>query len=266
MTELKDIRLFLMDLDGTIYHENVLIDGATQFFKLLQEQKKKYVFMTNNSSRNKSTYVKKLNGLGIDATEDDIASSVNATILYLNKNKPHAKLYLIGTESFKEELLNEGFDVVPTDYRDDDVDFVVMGYDTELTYAKLVGGCYYISRGYKYIATNCDWKCPLTDNKYVPDCGSFALMIEKATNRLPLFLGKPERTLMDYVSEKTGIPISQIACIGDRLYTDIAVGINAGATTICVLSGEATQKDIDESEFKPDYIFPSIKEVYEALK
>ena len=222
--------------------------------------------MTNNSSKNKSSYVNKLTSLGIEATENDIASSINATILYLNKNKPHAKIYLIGTESFKEELINEGFEVVPVDYREPDVDFVVMGYDTELNYEKITGGCHYISQGYKYIATNCDLKCPMRDNKYLPDCGSFAIMIEKATNRMPIFLGKPERTLVDYVSEKTGVPIQNIACVGDRLYTDIAVGVNAGATTICVLSGEATKEDIEQSPFKPDYIFPSIKELYESLK
>lgn len=266
MRSLSDIQLFMLDMDGTIYHENELIDGATDFFRLLEQQKKKYVFMTNNSSKNRSSYVQKLTKLGIKATEDDIASSVNAMVLYLKKSKNNAKIYLIGTESFKEELVNEGFCVVPTDYRDSDVDYVVLGYDTELNYEKITGGCYYISRGYEYIATNCDLKCPVKDNKFVPDCGAIAQMLERATDRLPMFLGKPERTIVDYVSGKMGIPIENIACVGDRLYTDIAVGINAGTTTICVLTGEATREEIVTSKFKPDYCFPSLKELYESLK
>lgn len=266
MDKLKDIKLFLLDMDGTIYHENELIPGALDFFHLLQEQGKKYVFMTNNSSKGKITYVEKLTKLGIEATEDNIASSVNATVMYLNQHKPGAKIYLIGTESLKTELLNEGFVVVPVDYREPDVDYVLLGFDTELNYEKVVGGCYYISRGYEYIATNCDLRCPVKDNKYIPDCGSMAHMIADATERMPQFLGKPERVMVDAVSEKWGVPVEKIATVGDRLYTDIQVGINAGSKTICVLTGEATEEEMKQTGIYPTYTFPSIKELYEALK
>lgn len=266
MIELKDIQLFMLDMDGTIYNENELIDGASEFFKLLEEMEIQYVFMTNNSSKSKKSYVEKLTLLGIKATEENIASSVNATTLYLNQNKPGAKLYLVGTESLRQEMIEEGFDVVPVDYREDDIDFVLLGFDTELNYEKIMGACYYVSRGFEYIATNCDLKCPVKDRKFIPDCGAIANMIEIATGRMPKFLGKPERNIVDYVSNNTNIPISQIATVGDRLYTDIAVGINAGATTICVFTGEATPEDIHSTKFKPDYCFESIKELYEKLK
>lgn len=266
MQDLKNIQLFMLDMDGTIYHENELIPGTLDFFYLLQKQGKQYIFMTNNSSKNKSSYVEKLNRLGIQAIEDNIASSVNATILYLKENKPNAKIYLVGTESFKQELIEEGFNIVPLNYRNKDIDYVVLGFDTELSYEKLVGACYYVSRGYKYIATNCDLKCPVKDKKFIPDCGAIATMIKLATDRSPLFLGKPERTMVDYVSKHTGIGVDKIACVGDRLYTDIAVGINAGVTTVCVLTGEATKEEIETSRFKPDYCFDSIKELYESIK
>ena len=266
MERLKEIELFLLDMDGTIYHENELIPGALDFFHLLQKQGKRYVFMTNNSSNGKIAYVDKLTKLGIKVTEDNIASSVNATITYLNQQKPGAKIYLIGTESLRSELVNEGFDVVSVDYRGDDVDYVLLGFDTELTYSKLVGGCYYISRGFPYIATNCDLRCPIKDGKYIPDCGSMAQMIAMATGRMPIFLGKPERGMVDSVSNKWNVPIKRIATVGDRLYTDIQVGINAGCTTICVLTGEATEKEINQSSIKPSYTFPSIRELYEALR
>ena len=221
--------------------------------------------MTNNSSKGKVSYIEKLTRLGIMATEADIASSVNATVMYLNNQKPGAKIYLVGTDSFKKELVDEGFDIVPLDYRGDDIDYVLLGFDTELNYEKIQGACFYVSRGYKYIATNCDLKCPVKDNKFIPDCGAIANMIAIATDRMPIFLGKPERTIVDAVSKQWDIAIDEIACVGDRLYTDIAVGINAGATSICVLTGEATLEEIETSEYKPDYCFESIKNLYEAL-
>lgn len=255
----------MLDMDGTIYNEDTLIPGVSEFFDLLNRQGKDYVFMTNNSSKGKASYVEKLNRLGIKATERNICSSVNATVMYLNDHKPGAKLYLVGTESLKKELLEEGFDIVPIDYREGDVDFVLLGFDTELNYEKVRGASYYVSRGFPYIGTNCDLKCPVLDNKFIPDCGAIAKMIELATDRLPVFLGKPERTMVDAVSKEWDTPVNKIACVGDRLYTDIAVGINAGATSICVLTGEATKEEIALSEFKPDYCFDSIKELYEAL-
>lgn len=255
----------MLDMDGTIYNEDTLIPGALEFFKLLQRQGKQYVFMTNNSSKGKISYVEKLTRLGIEATEKHIASSVNATVMYLKEHKPGAKLFLVGTESLRKELLDEGFEVVPVDYRGSDVDYVLLGFDTELNYEKVRGVCYYVSRDYPYIATNCDLKCPVLDNRFIPDCGAIAKMIELATDRMPQFLGKPERTMVDAVSTEWSVPIDKIACVGDRLYTDIAVGINAGATSICVLTGEATPEEIEGSDQKPDYCFDSIKELYEAL-
>lgn len=266
MQDIRSIQLFMLDMDGTIYNEDILIPGALEFFNLLIEQGKNYAFMTNNSSKGKVSYVEKLNKLGIPATERHIASSVNATVMYLKERKPNAKLYLIGTESFRQELLDEGFDVTAVDYRESDIDYVLLGFDTELNYEKIRGACYYVSRDYPYIATNCDLKCPVLDNRFIPDCGAIAKMIELATGRMPIFLGKPERTMIDAVSKEWEIPIEKIACVGDRLYTDIAVGINAGATSICVLTGEATKEDIASSDIKPDYCFESINDLYMELK
>lgn len=266
MQDIRSIQLFMLDMDGTIYNEDTLIPGTLEFFNLLIKQGKNYVFMTNNSSKGKTSYVEKLNKLGIPATEKHIASSVNATVIYLKERKPSAKIFLVGTESLRLELHNEGFEVVSVDYRKSDIDYVLLGFDTELNYEKVKGACYYVSRNYPYIATNCDLKCPVLDNKFIPDCGAIAKMIELATGRMPLFLGKPERTMVDAVSKEWNIPVDKIACVGDRLYTDIAVGINAGATSICVMTGEATKEEISTSEFKPDYCFESINELYEALK
>ena len=253
MKRLKEKTLFLLDMDGTIYHENELIDGTLDFFQTLVRQGKDYAFMTNNSSKSAKTYVEKLATLGIEATEANIVSSVNATVLYLNEQRPKGKLYVIGTNSFKQELADNGF--------------VVLGFDTELNYEKIVGGCYYVSRGYPYIATNCDMKCPIKGDRFIPDCGAIAQLIETATNRSPLlFLGKPNRTIVDVASQRFNTPLEQIVCVGDRLYTDIAVGINAGVDTVCVFTGEAKPDDITNSNYKPTYTFETIRGLYEVIK
>lgn len=267
MKRLKEKTLFLLDMDGTIYHENELIDGTLDFFQTLVRQGKDYAFMTNNSSKSAKTYVEKLATLGIEATEANIVSSVNATVLYLNEQRPKGKLYVIGTNSLKQELADNGFEIVPVSSRDADVDFVVLGFDTELNYEKIVGGCYYVSRGYPYIATNCDMKCPIKGDRFIPDCGAIAQLIETATNRSPLlFLGKPNRTIVDVASQRFNTPLEQIVCVGDRLYTDIAVGINAGVDTVCVFTGEAKPDDITNSNYKPTYTFETIRGLYEVIK
>jgi len=266
MASLKEKKMFMLDMDGTIYNESTLIPGAMDFFHLLQQRGVHYTFMTNNSSKSKYSYVEKLMKLGIDCTEENIASSVNATVNYLNNNKPKAKIYLVGTESLKKELEIEGFEIVPIDYRGTDIDYVLVGFDTELTYEKIVGACYYVSRNYKYIATHCDLRCPVLENKFIPDCGAIFKMIELATERTPLCLGKPDKYIVESVMEKWNLKKEDIATVGDRLYTDIAVGINAGVDSICVLTGEATMDEIQQSSIKPKYIFNSIKELYEEIK
>ena len=265
MKTLKDKKMFLLDMDGTIYIGNDLIPGAMDFLRTIEEQGKKRVFMTNNSSRNKFAYVEKLARLGIECSPEDIASSVNATACYLHSHKEGARIYLVGTESLKKELELEGFTVVPKDYRGNDVDCLLIGYDTELDYKKIEGACHYLCEGVDYYATNCDMRCPIEGGRYLPDCGSMCNMFEVATGRKPKYLGKPDRFIIDYIHDKWKVEYDDIVVIGDRLYTDIAVGVNAGVDSICVLSGECTMEDINASTIKPSYIFNSIKDVYENL-
>lgn len=263
---LKGIKLFLLDMDGTIYHEETLIDGALQFFDKLNANGTKYAFMTNNSSKGKDAYLEKLQRLGIPADSNSIVSSVTVTVNHLKSNyKPGVKIYLVGTDSLKNELEDNGFEIVPADYRGADVAVCILGFDTELTYAKLQGLCYYVSRGYDYIATNCDIRCPVKDNKFIPDCGAMAQMVKAATDREPRFLGKPEPDIVFTASELFNIPVSEIMCVGDRLYTDIAVGINAGAKSALVLTGEARMEDLHDSRFIPTLTFSDIKEMANLL-
>jgi len=268
MKSLEDIKLFLLDMDGTIYHENELIPGAKEFFDFLNAHNLRYAFMTNNSSKGKKEYVKKLNALGIKAAELNIVSSVNVTIEYIkNSGFSSSNIFVVGTESFKEELREQGFNIIDEECGTiPEIKLVVLGFDTELNYNKIRKVCEILESGCEYVATNCDLKCPVRGGRFIPDCGAIAKMLEIATNREPQFLGKPEKDIVIAAARQFGVDVNQILCVGDRLYTDIAVGINAGCSTAVVYTGEAKPSDIDDTEFKPTYQFESIKDLYSRLK
>ena len=262
MNELKNKRLFLLDMDGTIYLDNDLFDGTLDFLAHVKKTGGRYIFLTNNSSKSVDKYIEKLAKLGIESCEDDFLTSTNATVIYLQK-KGYKKIYASGTKSFRDQLAKAGLNV--TDKLEDDIDCLCMGNDTELTFQKLEDACILLGRGVDYIATNPDWVCP-TWYGYVPDCGAVCEMLFRATKRKPKFIGKPEPDMALMAMEKTGFSPEETALMGDRLYTDIACGVNAGITTIFVLSGEGTMEDVAESPEKPTIICKNIREVYENMK
>lgn len=261
MSTLKDKKLFLLDMDGTIYLDEDLFDGTLDFLEYVRKIGGKYIFLTNNSSKSVDKYMEKLKRLGIDTTPEDFLTSTNATVLYLKKQNYH-KIYAFGTTSFKEQLKQA--DLPITDCLEEDIDCLCMGFDTELTFQKLEDACILLNRGVDYIATNPDWVCP-TWYGYVPDCGSVSQMLYNATKRNPKFIGKPEPTMALLAMEKTGFGPEETAVMGDRLYTDIACGVNAGISTIFVLSGEGTLEDVEQSDVKPEYIYENIRKVYQDL-
>lgn len=262
MKDLKNARLFLLDMDGTIYLDNDLFDGVTDFLAHIKAIGGKYLFLTNNSSKSVNKYIEKLSALGIPTTADDFLTSTDATIVYL-KPKNYKKIYALGTTSFKEQLKAANLPI--TDRLEDDIDCLLMGFDTELTFKKLEDACILLNRGVDYIATNPDWVCP-TWYGSVPDCGSVSEMLFNATKRRPKFIGKPHPEMALLAVEKTGFSREETALIGDRLYTDIACGVNAGVNSVFVLSGEGTLEDLKTSDVKPDYIFKDIKEILEFIK
>lgn len=262
MKKLSEKKLFLLDMDGTIYLDNDLFDGTLDFLARVKDKGGKYLFLTNNSSKSSDAYVKKLKRLGIEAVEEDFLTSTDATILYINTNFSGRKFYVMGTESFKKQLSESGIDV--TDEVSDDVFGIVISNDTELTFKKLDDICLLLKRDITYIATNPDWVCP-TAYGYVPDCGSFADIIRRATGKMPVFIGKPKPEMLLLAMEKFGYEKDDCAMVGDRLYTDIASGYNAGVDTVFVLSGEGTMKDVKESDIKPTYILNNIRELYNLI-
>jgi len=262
MNDFNDIKCFLLDMDGTIYLGESLIGGARDFLRNLDEQGKKTIFLTNNSSKNKYSYQEKLSSLGIDVDPNDIFTSGEATTIYLNSKKPGAKLFLLGTPLLEDEFRMAGFELVSQG----NPDYVVLGFDTTLTYNKLWHACDYIRAGINYLATHPDYNCPLGEGKYMPDAGAMIKFFEASTGANPVVIGKPNHYIVDSVCEKYKIEKESMAMVGDRLYTDIKLGINAGITTVLVLSGETTQQQYDASDIEASHVFPSIKELGQALK
>ena len=262
MNNLKNVKLYLLDMDGTIYLDNDLFDGVIEFLEHIKKIGGKYIFLTNNSSKSVDKYIEKLASLGIKSTADDFLTSTDATILHLKK-KNYKKIYALGTTSFKEQLRDANLPI--TDKLEDGIDCLCMGFDTELTFKKLEDACILLKEDIDYIATNPDWVCP-TSYGFVPDCGSVSEMIYNATKKRPVFIGKPEPTMALLAMEKTGFSQNETALIGDRLYTDIACGVNAKVNSIFVLSGEGTMEDLEKSEVKPDFVYENIKKLYEDIK
>ena len=262
MSQLSDIKLFLLDMDGTIYLDDRLFDGVPDFLAYVKRIGGRYIFLTNNSSRSVDKYIEKLATLGIATTAEDFLTSTDATVLYLKKKQYH-RIYAFGTTSFKQQLRDAGLPI--TDTLQDGIDCLCMGFDTELTFQKLEDACILLGdTSVDYVATNPDWVCP-TWYGSVPDCGSVSEMLYNATHRRPLFIGKPEPTMALLAMEYTGFSKEETALIGDRLYTDIACGINAGVHSIFVLSGEGTMADVENGKIKPEYIYADIQQIYAEL-
>lgn len=264
---LADKKLFLLDMDGTIYLDDMLFEGTLDFLRTVREKGGRYLFLTNNSSKGVDSYVEKLQRLGIDAEKEDFLTSVDAMIAFLRKkygsSAESRKIYIFGTESFKEQMKSEGFNI--TDVLEDDIETLVIGFDRELTFQKLEDACILLGRGVDYFATNPDWVCP-TWYGSVPDCGSFCRMLETATGRKPYFVGKPQPDMVLMALEKFGYEAEDAVMIGDRLYTDIACGVNAGIDTVFVLSGEGTLEDLEKSQVKPTWILKNIEEILRRIK
>lgn len=260
----QKFKLYLFDMDGTLYLGERLYDFTIELLDTIRKTGGTYLFMTNNSSKSVNDYVKKLKKLGIEATRDDFMTSSQATAYYLHKHHEGKKLYVCGTESLKEELRMEGF-TVTTNL--EEVECIVMGFDTELTFQKLHDVSYLLltQPDLPYIATNPDLVCP-TEFGSVPDCGSICTGIKNATGKEPIVIGKPSPLMPQLAMEKQGIAKDETCVVGDRIYTDVKSGLNAGITGILVLSGETTVEILKQSQDKPHFVLQDAGEILYALK
>ena len=263
MGRLQDKRLFLLDMDGTIYLDDRLFDGVTAFLSRIREKGGRYLFLTNNSSKGVEGYIEKLNGMGIATGREDYLTSVDAAIDLLRRRYPGRRCYVQGTRSFYDQLAAAGIPV--TCGREDGAEILLSGFDRELTFQKLEDACILLNRDVTWLATNPDWVCP-TWYGAVPDCGSVCEMLHRATGREPEFIGKPQPEMARLSMEQTGFSPRETCLIGDRVYTDIACGVNAGVDTIFVLSGEGVMEDIEKYGVQPTYCMQNIREVLNTLE
>ena len=257
---LAPVRCFLLDMDGTFYLGDRLIDGSLDFLAALERTGRTARFLTNNSSKSASVYAKKLERMGVDARYRDVISSAHAAAHYCMKTFPGKKCYLLGNPMLREELLSMGMNLT-----EEDADYVLVAFDTTLDYQKMCVVCDYIREGKPYIATHPDYNCP-TETGFIPDMGAIMAFIEASTGRkADVILGKPYRGIVDEALARTGFALGEMAMVGDRLYTDVATGVKHGMTGILVLSGEATMEDVKSSDVKPDLIFGRLADMIPYL-
>jgi 4-nitrophenyl phosphatase len=258
---LSKVRGFLLDMDGTFYLSDRLLDGALHFIDLLRKQNKKFLFLTNNSSKQGRQYAEKITRLGLPITEEFVLTSGEATALHIKEQKANATIFLCGTPALEEEFHQHGFQLVQ-----EKPDYLVLGFDQTLTYKKLWMLCDFVRAGIPYIATHPDFNCP-TETGWMPDTGAMIAFVKAATGREPdLVVGKPNRLIVDAAALKMKLQVDQMAMIGDRLYTDIALGQSSGITTVLVLSGETKKEDLKDSPFQPDYTFDNLAGVADWLE
>ena len=284
-------KLFLLDMDGTIYLGEQLFEGTAEFLAYVRESGGQYAFLSNNSSRGIEGYLAKMKRMGIPQEPFSFLTSVDSTIEYLKKTYPKTCFYVCGTENLKGQLRSAGLTVLSDDEaeallaahapaeRPDGqssgeeagkasapvLPVLLLGFDTELYYKKLEICVKLLDKGVDYIATHPDLTCPVEWGN-MPDIGLVIHDLEVCTGRLPLIIGKPQPTMVYSALKKYGATPEETVLIGDRLYTDIACGNNAGIDTILVLSGEGTEEDCAKYGVHPTYIYKDIAAVLEDIK
>ncbi len=254
---IKNAKLFICDMDGTVYLGERVLDGALEFVKKVKESDKEFLFFTNNASRRKEDYLEKLERLGFG--ECELMTSGDVTINYLQRHYPDKTVYVLGTEALRNSMRAAGVKLV----EDASADIVVSSFDTELTYEKLCIACDGVRNGAVYLSTHPDYNCP-TDGGFIPDSGAIAALITASTGRTPKYLGKPYKETAEAICALKEVKPGECISIGDRLYTDIAMAKNSGMTSILVLSGETKERDVSEAN-RPDFIVKSVKNLISVL-
>lgn len=261
-SKLATKKLFLFDMDGTVYLGDNLFDGVPELLKKIESSGGRFVFITNNSSKSTVDYVKKMHRLGLpDINEEHFFTSAQAAVILMKEKHSEDLIYFQGTQSFERECIEGG--LLITKEFSESIGAVLVGFDPEFTGEKVITTCEVLTKlDVPYYATNPDWVCPV-EFGYIPDCGSMCQSYERATGKTPTFIGKPKPTMIFKAMQKFGVSSEDTVVIGDRLYTDIASGNNAEVDTICVLSGEVKIDEIDKAQGveKPTFVLNSVKDL-----
>lgn len=257
-------KYFLFDIDGTLAVDTTLYDGTKEFLEWIEQTGGRCFYITNNSTKSRKDYVEKFANWGIQTDEDQFMTASYAACLYVKEHYDGKKIFVLGTPSFVDEL--KAYGLVVTEEAEDDVVCVLAGFDSTLRYDKLEKACRLLFRKeVDFLGTNPDHRCPASFG-FVPDCGAICTMLEMTTGRKPYYIGKPNRLIADLCIRQCGGSPEEYLVVGDRLYTDIACGIEAGVETAVVYTGEADPEEVRTSRWKPDYAFPTIRDLYQAVR
>lgn len=263
MKSLKNKKLFLFDIDGTIALGDTLFEGTRELLSYIESIHGKVYYITNNSTKSGQDYVNRFQDVfHLESVENQFITSGYMTICFLKEQFSGRKIYVMGTSSFRSELERNG--LIITEKYELDIACLVVAYDSELTYPKLIETCKVLSlTNAPFYATNPDLCCPI-DFGFIPDCGALCEMITQSTGKEPIYLGKPNAEVVSLCLQDSGFTKEETLVIGDRLYTDIACGINAGVDTCVLYSGEAKPEDIAHTNYPPSYCFSDIKALFNA--
>ena len=266
MQRLGRIRHFALDLDGTLYLGGRVFPWTRPFLDRLAELGIGHTFFTNNSSKSTRQYVDHLRKMGIDSTPDEIYSSTHSTLDYLRDERPSVRrLFVLGTPGLQEEFAENGFTIC-ADSANDEPDAVIVAFDTTLAYPRVCRAAYWLSKGKPFIATHPDRICPTDQPTVLPDCAAICAMLTTATGRTPdVVLGKPSPRMLEGLRKRHGVASSEIAVVGDRLYTDMAMAHGAGAIGVLVLSGETTAEQVEHANPRPDLVVANVGELARLL-
>ena len=253
-------KLYIFDMDGTIYLGSNIFDFAIEFINNLRAAGKRVLFFTNNASHTTDFYMGKLARLGFSPREDEIMTSGDVTVEFLKRHRAGKSVYLVGTPELVEHFCASGIPMLTG--KEDAADIVVTSFDTTLTYEKLDNACRLVRTGAEYLSTHPDFNCP-TETGFIPDSGAIAALVTASTGKTPTYFGKPYAQTVQMICEATGIEKNDICIFGDRLYTDIALGKKHGVTAILVLTGETQPQDVEAAApaQRPDMTFASLAEV-----
>lgn len=261
---LKDVRAFLLDMDGTLYVDEKLIPGALDLVEWLRREQRPHLFLTNNSAARGSTYGARLRRLGVPAEDRDILTSGEATAIWIREHTPCRRPLLLGTPSLYDEFTEAGFTPLDADGRDPDG--VVVGFDMTLTYARLTRACLLVAAGLPYFATHPDFTC-ITAEGLIPDTGAILAAIESVTHRHPRVIGKPEKEMVEAALFRLGATAGETAMIGDQLDTDQTMANRAGLYGVLVLTGETSRQKLEaQTQVQPDLVVSSVAEVIARLR
>ncbi len=247
---LSRVKCFMLDMDGTFYLGDRLLDGSLAFLDKLAQTGRRALIVTNNSSKSADVYVQKLKRMGVADAFCNVLTSGQAAGQYCLRTFAGKRAFLLGNSMLREELERMGVAI-----DDDHPDYVLIGYDTTLDYAKMTRVCDLVRAGLPYIATHPDFNCP-TETGFAPDIGAIIAFIEASAGRRPdVILGKPYAGIVEEALRLTGLEKHELAMVGDRLYTDIQTGLSFGILSILVLTGEAGMDDVAKTGIQPDLIF-----------